>query len=406
MLERIGDVMRRKRAAQIAAVVLAVLVVSLVARAIAGPKVKAAKITRHDVVETLVVNGRVYALQKSDIGAQSPGTVAGVLVDKGSRVRKGDVLLRLDPREESAKATQSRASVAEARARLDAVKRLAANEAEANYRKAAANANTAQRELERAESLHAQKLISQADLDLKRSEAVAAQQDAKAAEARLASIADTEERGVRAMLEQAQAGLEADSVRLSKTEIRAPADGTVLLRNVQPGDSVQAGESLITLALDSPSLLIADPDERNLPLLHVGAEARASADAYPNESFPATVSFIAPSVDQQRGTVEVRLAVPDPPAYLRTDMTVSVEIITGSKRGALVIPASAVHDVAGKPWALVVRNHRATRQPLELGVRGNEYFEVVSGVREGEAVILLSEPVKAGSRVRAGVARP
>lgn len=402
MLEWLRDVIHR-RGARIAAAMVAVVIAVLAARSIAGPEVKAAKVTRRDVVETLVVNGRVFALQKSDIGAQTAGTVADVLVDKGSRVRKGDVLLRLDSREESAKATQARASVAEARARLDSVRRLASNEAEANYRKAESTATTAERELKRAESLHAEGLMSTADLEEKRSIAVAARQDAESARARLASIADTEERGGRAALDQAQAGFEAENVRLAKTEIRAPGDGTVLLRNVQPGDSVQPGESLVVLALDSPTLLVADPDERNLPLLHVGAQARASADAYPNESFPATVSFVAPSIDQQRGTVEVRLSVADPPEYLRTDMTVSVEIITGSKNAALVVPALAVHDVAGAPWVLVVRRHRATKQPLKLGVRGDEYLEVLSGLSEGEPVVLLSEPVKQGSRVRADV---
>jgi multidrug efflux pump subunit AcrA (membrane-fusion protein) len=101
--------------------------------------------------------------------------------------------------------------------------------------------------------------------------------------------------------------------------------------------------------------LVIEPDERNLALLALGQSATASSEAFPDDRFAATVSYIAPAVDPRRGTIEVRLAVPTPPEYLRPDMTVSVEITVAERAHTTILPADAVRGLAeGKPWILVV----------------------------------------------------
>jgi HlyD family secretion protein len=106
-------------------------------------------------------------------------------------------------------------------------------------------------------------------------------------------------------------------------------------------------------------------------------------------------------VDAQRGTVEVKLDVAQPPEYLRDDMTVSVDIEADRHRGVLVLPAAAVYDAGGVPYLLAVRGGRAVRQSVKLGLRGEAAVEVLEGVAEGEVVMLgASAAFKPGRRVR------
>jgi len=170
---------------------------------------------------------------------------------------------------------------------------------------------------------------------------------------------------------------------------------------VDPGAAVQAGATLIEMVTSGPTQLVVEPDESNLALLEVGQRAIASAEAYPERTFMARVAWIAPSVDPERGTIEARLDVPEPPPYLRLDMTVSVEIVTGRAEDALVVPRAAVRDIAsGAPWVLVIEDGRATRREVELGLRGEEVVEIRRGLREGELAI-ASDEVGPSQRVRA-----
>ena len=131
--------------------------------------------------------------------------------------------------------------------------------------------------------------------------------------------------------------------------------------------------------------------------------AKAVADAYPGQPFDAQLSYIAPAVDPQRGTVEVRLAVPNPPPFLRPDMTVSVELVGGVKKDTLVLPSGAVRDADREaPWALALQGGRAVRVPVKLGLRGVGAVEILDGLKEGDPVIPQTEKALPGDRVRPG----
>ena len=126
------------------------------------------------------------------------------------------------------------------------------------------------------------------------------------------------------------------------------------------------------------------------------------ADAYPSQPFAAKLSYIAPAVDAQRGSVEVRLAVTESPAFLKPDMTVSVELIGASRQGVLVLAAAAVRDADREaPWVLVLRDKRAVRVPVQLGLRGVGTVEISSGLLEGELAIAQTEKALPGDSVRA-----
>jgi HlyD family secretion protein len=147
--------------------------------------------------------------------------------------------------------------------------------------------------------------------------------------------------------------------------------------------------------------LSAQVDEKNLPLLKPGAMAIAAADAFPDLRFPAEVSFVAPGVDAARGTVELRLTVADPPAALKSDMTVSIEVPGPLLKQALVIPADAVRQLqTSAPWVVVLRDDEAVRVPVKLGVRTQGRVSVEDGLKAGDGLI-LTRGIEPGARVRA-----
>ena len=124
---------------------------------------------------------------------------------------------------------------------------------------------------------------------------------------------------------------------------------------------------------------------------------------FPGQRFAAELVYINPGVDAQRGAVEVKLKVANPPAFLRQDMTVSVDIEVARRAGTVVVPTETVRDATGpQPWVLAVRGWRAQRQPVRLGLRGDNRIEVLEGVEPGDELIPASNGlVKAGQRVRA-----
>ena len=366
-----------------------------------GKAVAVDPVRRQEVVASLVVNGRVLALSKSSLGSPLVGKVAEVLVREGDRVRGGELLVRLDDAQESAAVGEARARLAQAQARLADLRGNTARASQEDLRQAQVVLANAERHLHRLEALLQAGAVSQANVDDARREADVARSRLRAAEAAARSTASggSGERVATTDVAQARAALAAAEARLAQTRITAPAGGTILTRSVEPGDVVQPGRTLLVMELAAETLLLAQPDEKNLGGLRVGQKALASADAYPGRSFPAEVIYVSPGVDPERGTVDVKLRVPNPPDYLKTDMTLSIDLETARKPGALVVPLDSVRDTATRPWVLVAKNGRAERRDVTLGLKGGSVAEVLSGVAEGELVV-RDPAVQPGARVR------
>ncbi len=147
--------------------------------------------------------------------------------------------------------------------------------------------------------------------------------------------------------QEARAAREMAESKLAQTTIRASLPGTVLVRAVEPGDIVSPGKRLLTINSSSETRLTAQIDEKNLPYLKAGQEALASSEAFPEKNFKAMLYYISPGVDTTRGSVEARFRVPQPPDYLRADMTVSIDIGVGRKERALTVPSEAVRESGG-----------------------------------------------------------
>jgi HlyD family secretion protein len=353
--------------------------------------------------QAVVVSGRVRTPQRIEIAAQITGRVIAVEAMEGAAIVSGQALLRLDDSEWQASAAQARATLAQNEVRLQQVAEVGLPVAEQSLRQAQANALQARKQYERIKELVAKGFYSAAQLDDAKRSLEVAESQRQAAEVQAASHQPTgsDARVARSNVAAARAALAVAEAKLAYTTLRAPVAGTVLTRTVEPGDTVQPGKLLLTLAPAGATELTAQIDEKNLGLLALGQPAQASADAYPGERFAAEISYIAPSIDAQRGSVEIRLRVPQPPAYLKHEMTVSIDIESARRAEAIIVPFDSVREANGaQPWILVVREGLTRRQPVRLGVRGAGKVEILEGIAAGEALVPAAVVLPEGKKVR------
>lgn len=357
--------------------------------------------------QSLVFSARVASVARTDLAATVTGRVARVLVREGDRVRAGQTVVELEADELTAQAAQARAALASAEARLKAQAQVSEPVSRQSVAQARSNAEFARRELDRQRALFNQGFIGQARLQDAERAAQVAQAALAAAEAQAAgnTPAGVETAALAARVREAQAALALAEARLAQTRIVAPAAGRIVSRSVEPGDVVQPARRILTLAADGETRLIAQVDEKNLALLREGLTATASTDAFPDKPFTATLNFLAPAADAARGTVEARLVVKDPPAFLRDDMTVSVEVVTAERASTLAVPAGALRESDGKSQVLVVEDGVARLVPVRVGIRTPQRVEIVEGLSAGASVI-VDATIKPGQRVRAQVASP
>ncbi|MBK6602496.1 MAG: efflux RND transporter periplasmic adaptor subunit [Betaproteobacteria bacterium] len=367
-----------------------------------GVTVDTVPVATRALQQTVVVSGRVLAPAKIDIGATVTARVARVAVQEGDRVAAGQALVELERSELAAALAQAEAVEAAARTRIAQWREVGAPGAQQQLAQAEANLAIAEKDARRQEDLFRQGFIGAARLDEVRRTLAVAQAQATTARANAAANRDdgSERRLLDDQLAQARAAREAAAARLTQTRIVAPAAGVVLDRAVEPGDVVQPGKRLLGLLQDGEFKLTALIDEKNLALLKPGQPAIAAADAYPAQRFRATLDYLAPGVDLQRGTVEAKFRVPEPPALLRADMTVSIDIEVAARPNARVVPAAALRGPVGEaPWVLALRDGRAERVAVRAGARSAAEVEIEDGLAAGD-VVILSPGIAPGDRVR------
>ncbi len=365
------------------------------------PLVETTHPVRGPIVGTLSIIGRVAAPAEVHFAAREPTAVTQTPVDEGQHVEAGTLLVHMDDAEALAMVQQAEAALAQAKAATREVSTVASKTANATLREARAELAEAERVAKADEAMFAKGSTSASQLDRSRTNLTVARSRARSAELAAAATSKNGAQWQAAVAAEsfAEAGLLAAQSRAARLSVLAPRSGVVTKRSVEVGDTVQPGAHLLTLVTDGPTELVIEPDEKNLASLAEGQSALASAEAFSGQRFDAVVRYIAPAVDPARGTIEVRLDVPAPPDYLRTDMTVSVDIVVERKDDALTVPVDAVVDLATDPAVLVLDGGRLERRPVHLGIRGRERVEIIDGVRADEEIVALVEP-GLGDRVR------
>ncbi|MCP5271812.1 MAG: efflux RND transporter periplasmic adaptor subunit [Burkholderiaceae bacterium] len=363
------------------------------------PAVPALQVQTGPLVRSLQFSARVAAQSSVDVGATLTGRVATVAVREGDDVAAGTPLLRLEDDEARAALAQAEAQLAQARAAREGAGGSRLRAAEAQLAQAEAQRVAALADRQRTADLVARGFLSPArDDEAARALAVADAQAAAARAQRDALASRGSERvQADAAVAAAEAAMAAARVRLAQTVVRAPTAARVLQRAVEPGQIVQPGRALLTLALAGPVELVAQVDERFLDELRVGQTATVVADAFPREPFGATLQRIAPRVDAQRGAVDLHLRPEVAPSFLREDMTLAVAVVTTRRDRALVMPLAALR-AGDEAW--VVRDGRVEARRLTLGLRSDAGVEVLEGLAEGDWVMLGDQPGP-GQRARA-----
>ena len=370
-----------------------------------APSVQVLTLQAQDMVHTVVATATVQTPHRASSGVQITGKVLAVNVLEGERFRQGQVLLTLEGSEAQAALDAAQLGVRQAGFKLRQWREVQAPTARANDQQAQANAAQARSQFERQHKLLQQGFIGQAAFD----EAVRALQvaQAQAQSAQVQRLANgdqgLEQDVAMTALVLARANAQVAQAHLSYTRLVAPFDGLVVSRTVEPGDAVQPGKTLFLLAPQGETELVALIDERHLAWLQLGQPAVASAEAFAQQRFAASVSRIAPGVDAQRGSIQVKLHVPKPPDYLRQDMTVSVEIEVGRRAATLAVPLEAVHEAQSPlPWVWRVSTAGTlARVPVTLGLHSGHGVELLTGVQVGERVLAVAgSDLHAGQHVR------
>jgi len=287
----------------------------------AAPTYVTAAVTRGDLRLSVTANGTLQPTRTINIGSELSGTVSQVFVDINDSVKKGQVLVTLDLSKLQDQISRSRASLAAAEAKV-AQSVATTKETQGNLGR-----------LEEVFRISGGKVPSQAELDTARATLERARAD---------------ERSARAGVNDARAALSTDETNLRKASIRAPSDGVVLTRQVDPGNAVAASlqaVTLFTIAEDLRKLrLLVNVDEADVGAMAVGQNATFTVSAYPNRKYPATVNRVAygSTTTDNVVTYQAQLEVDNQDLSLRPGMTATATITATERKQVLLVPNTAL----------------------------------------------------------------
>jgi len=379
---------------------------------------------------TVSTTGRVVPNLEVDIKCKASGEVTKLPFDVSDVVKKGDLLVQLDPVDEERSVKRAEVALAVSKARLaqagiqlqTAEKDLATegSRAAAALKSAQARAKDARAKRERLEKLLAQKLASREEYDTASTSDAAAEADLAAANARVMELAtqklglETKRQDIKiaeAQVTDDQIALSNAQQRLADTKVVAPMSGVVSVRDVQIGQIISSGISnvgggttVLTLADLSRIFVLASVDESDIGKVAVGQKAVITADAFKDRRFSGEVVRVATKgkVVSNVVTFEVKIEVKSRGrASLKPEMTANVEIIAAEKDKALLVPVQAVSRRRRNNFVTVkLANEKTEERPVKTGISDGEMMEITEGLKEGETVLIQSG--KEASRWRSG----
>ncbi len=365
-----------------------------------GPDIDASRVAtveRGDIAKSVVATGRVEPIAKVEIKSKANGIVKDLKVDVGDRVRVGQILVELDKDNLAARAREARAALTGAQANLAA--------AEAEYAKNKVEAQGpdvpfAKRNLERAEQLSREKLIAQQGLDDARSALDQAINRQDAAKTQL-GVAQARVAQARAAVAAGEATVERAEEELANATIRSPIDGMVLSRPVELGSPVSsilnlgANATLVMVLGDIGQVYVkGNVDEADIGSVRLGQPARIKVETFRDKQFDGKVTQISPMGTDKDNVIsfEVKVSIDNSAGELLANMTANAEIILEEHKGTLLVAEAAiVYDAQRNASVDLVTATSKTgreRKPIKIGVSNGTRTQVVSGLTEGQKVVL------------------
>ena len=353
-----------------------------------------AKVERGPIEVAVAANATVNAVSTVQVGAPMPGQMKEIYADYNTPVKKGQSLARLDATGYELRVTQARADVDAAQGALAALRSGLEGE-QADLGRASSAVTAAERDYERKRPLAEKGFISAAELararagvDAARESRAGLQAQIKANEKQLAQAG--------AVLKQREAALRQTQAALERTFIRAPVDGTVILRNVDAGQTVASGPqagALFTIAEDLREVrLDAAVDAEDAARVRAGMKASFSVDAFPRRSFTAEVREVREPRQKGEGSAAYALvlAAPNPDLALLPGMSAKLRIVLESRADVAKVPNAALSwRRAGEPGAHVWVLEHGVPKPVP----------VRPGISDGTSTELVQSPLPAGAEV-------
>jgi HlyD family secretion protein len=400
------------------AVVVLLGLVALAYRALASdaPEVEIARATAEGSgvagSTVLSASGYVVAHHKISVNSKVTGRVAWIGVEKGDKVKEGQVLVRLEDQEFRAQYEQARGVVASAKARLleqqHGSRPEEVQQADHNLSEARATAMNDKTNLDRARNLFAQGVSSRQNLDDASAKYDASQQRMNSLEQafRLAQLGPRSEEVERAKgdLLQAEGQMAYAKSQLDATVIRAPVSGTILERTAEKGELVTAQfasaaeggprGSVVALADLEDIQVELDIAQDDFAKLSPRQEGTVTLDAFKDRSYKGEIAEMSPEANRQKATVQVKVQILKPDSYLRPEMNASVQFkakpsddkSAGTKQSWVLVPTAALRDKDGKKFVLLAFNGKALRRDVHIqGQRSGGYL--VDSLVGGESVI-------------------
>lgn len=339
---------------------------------------------RAEVMGTGTLEARISAIVGSKIG----GLITLIDVDQGDRVATGDLLFQLEDSDIRQQVAIAESEVAAANATLE---RLAASR-----KKAEAVMNQARSSFERIEQLSRRNVASEADLDRALEALSVAEAELSLS---LAAIVEGRKR-----LDAAERSRAYQRARLDDTTIEAPFDALVVRRSREAGDVVTAGSSVLQVASTREMWISAWVDETELIRLADGQPARIVFRSNPAVAHPGVVARIGRETDRETREILVDVHIDELPRRWAIGQRAEVFIEVDRREAVTILPAELILNRQGRTGVIVDVDRRARWREIELGLRGREGFEVLSGLSPGDVVVGPVDPdaelPREGRRIR------
>ena len=349
---------------------------------------------RESVPRTVVVSGTLAAEEQVVLGAKVAGRLAELGVDLGSRVRKGQVVARIDPGDYRLRVEQAQAALQQARARLglppDGTDDRVDPEQTALVRQARAVLEEAKLTSDRNDKLWEQSFIARAQVDA----AVAALQ---VAEGRYQDAVE-EVRNRQGVLAQRRSELELARQQLADTNLVSPVEGAVGQRQASVGEYLAPGAAVATLVRLHPLRLRVAVPEREAAAVQVGQSVKVAVEGDATEH-AGRVARLSPAIQEQNRTLMIEAEIPNERGLLRPGSFARASIVTQAGQPVVMVPASAIITFAGIEKVMSVKDGKSVERRVQTGRRDGARVEIVGGLEAGEPVVVEPGNLTGGQSV-------
>ena len=355
-------------------------------------------------VETVTIQHTVdteailYARQQAAIMPKISAPVQRFLVQRGSRVHRGELLAVLENRDLNAAAQENKGNLEEAQAAYETatVARLPEEiqKAEADMQEAQQALDALQRVYQSRQQLFAQGALPRKELDQSRVDVTQARNQAAIAKKHLEVLMavgkQQQLRAAAGQLESAKGKYLGAEAQLSYSEIRSPIDGVVTERPLYPGEMANLGNPIVTVMDISSVIAKAHIPQADSALLKVGDQGIMMVPGMP-KPIEGTVTVVSPALDPNSTTVEIWLEAKNPRHELKPGTSVHLSLLAKTAKDALVVPKGAVLTAPDGSSTVMVagKDGRAHQRTVKVGIRQGDQVQIIEGVSTGENVVSM-----------------